>query len=123
VRAHRRAERPGDQRQRGQLLGAQGRAYAGTSPITRASGKSRVVLARHARNRRLADALYQWAFSALTCSASARALYDAQPQGGVVRDFASGWPRLNDTGGRLVVAGAMAQAAVQDADEAVGQGA
>jgi hypothetical protein len=31
--------------------------YAGTSPITRASGKHRVVLARYARNRRLADAL------------------------------------------------------------------
>ena len=49
--------------------------YAGTAPITRASGKSRVVLARYARNRRLADALYQWAFSALTRSpAPARAL-------------------------------------------------
>jgi hypothetical protein len=32
--------------------------YAGTAPITRASGKSRIVLARFARNRRLADALY-----------------------------------------------------------------
>jgi hypothetical protein len=40
--------------------------YAGTSPITRASGKSRVVLARYARNRRLADACYLWAFAALT---------------------------------------------------------
>ena len=38
--------------------------YAGTSPITRASGKHRVVLARYARNRRLADACYQWAFAA-----------------------------------------------------------
>ena len=52
--------------------------YAGTAPITRASGKSRVVLARYARNRRLADALYQWAFSALTRSPGARELYDAQ---------------------------------------------
>lgn len=50
--------------------------YAGTAPITRASGKSRVVLARVARNRRLSDALYQWAFSALTSSAGARAHYD-----------------------------------------------
>ena len=32
--------------------------YAGTSPITRASGKHRVVLARYARNRCLADACY-----------------------------------------------------------------
>lgn len=51
--------------------------YAGTAPITRASGTRRVVLARHARNRRLADACYQWAFSALGCSPGARAHYDA----------------------------------------------
>ena len=50
--------------------------YAGTSPITRASGTKRVVLARFARNRRMADATYLWAFSALTKSPGARALYD-----------------------------------------------
>ncbi len=42
--------------------------YAGTSPITKASGTRRVVLARLARNRRLADACYLWAFAALTAS-------------------------------------------------------
>ena len=52
------------------------RNYAGTSPITRASGKSHVVLARHMRNRRLADALDQWAFCSLTRSTGARAYYD-----------------------------------------------
>jgi hypothetical protein len=50
--------------------------YAGTSPITKASGRSHVVLARHARNRRLADALEQWAFCSLTASPGARAYYD-----------------------------------------------
>jgi hypothetical protein len=50
--------------------------YAGTSPITRASGKHRVVLARYARNRRLADATYMWAFAALSASPGARAFYD-----------------------------------------------
>jgi len=50
--------------------------YAGTSPITRSSGKSHVVLARYARNRRLADACYLWAFAALTASPGARAFYD-----------------------------------------------
>jgi transposase len=50
--------------------------YAGTSPITRASGKSHVVLARHARNKRLADACYLWAFAALTASPGARVFYD-----------------------------------------------
>ncbi len=52
------------------------RNYAGTSPITRASGKSHVVLARHRRNRRLADALDQWAFCSLSTSPGARAYYD-----------------------------------------------
>jgi transposase len=51
--------------------------YAGTAPITKASGTRRVVLARVARNRRLADACYQWAFCSLTASPGARALYDA----------------------------------------------
>jgi hypothetical protein len=51
--------------------------YAGTSPITRASGTRTVVLARYARNRHLADATHQWAFCALTASPGARAYYDA----------------------------------------------
>lgn len=50
--------------------------YAGTSPITKASGHSRVVLARFARNRRLGDACDQWAFCALTRSPGARRYYD-----------------------------------------------
>ena len=52
------------------------RNYAGTSPITKASGTRRVVLARYARNKRLADALHQQAFAALTASPGARAFYD-----------------------------------------------
>jgi len=50
--------------------------YAGTSPVTKASGHSRVVLARFARNRRLGDACDQWAFCALTHSPGARIYYD-----------------------------------------------
>ena len=52
------------------------RNYAGTSPITKTSGKSRAVLARHSRNKRLAGALDQWAFSSLLPSPGARAYYD-----------------------------------------------
>src|ERR1035437_281395 len=52
------------------------RNYAGTSPVTRASGKSKVVLARRHRNKRLADALHQWAFCSLNFSPGARAYYD-----------------------------------------------
>ena len=50
--------------------------YAGTSPLTIASGKKRAVLARHVRNRRLYDAIDQWAFCALANSPGARAFYD-----------------------------------------------
>lgn len=50
--------------------------YAGTSPLTIASGRKRAVLARHVRNKRLYDALDQWAFCALTRSPGARAFYD-----------------------------------------------
>jgi len=49
--------------------------YAGTSPITRASGTKKVVLARYARNRRLGDALQQWAFCSLRGSPGATAYY------------------------------------------------
>jgi transposase len=52
------------------------RNYAGTSPVTRASGKKRVVLARYVRNRHLADACYQWALCALNASPGAHAFYD-----------------------------------------------
>jgi transposase len=50
--------------------------YAGTSPLTVASGKKHVVLARYIRNQRLYDAIDQWAFSALSASPGARAFYD-----------------------------------------------
>lgn len=56
--------------------------YAGTSPITRASGKHRVVLARYARNRRLADACYLWAFASITVSPGARTYYDQRRAAG-----------------------------------------
>jgi hypothetical protein len=52
------------------------RRICGTSPVTKASGRSRVVLARFARNRRLGDALDQWAFCSITKSDGARKYYD-----------------------------------------------
>jgi transposase len=71
--------------------------YAGTSPITRASGRRTVVLARYARNRRLGDAVHQWAFCALTSSPGARAYYDLQRARGVGHHGA-----LRQLGNRLV---------------------
>ncbi|MBC7633850.1 transposase, partial [Aeromicrobium sp.] len=58
------------------------RAFAGTAPVTRASGRSRLVRARHIRNKRLADACHWWAFAMLTRSAGARAQYDRRRQVG-----------------------------------------
>jgi transposase len=52
--------------------------YAGTSPITRASGKKKAVMARFVHNDRLIDALMLQAQSALRASPGARAYYDKQ---------------------------------------------
>jgi transposase len=52
--------------------------YAATSPITRASGRKKVVAARFVHNDRLVDALMTQAFSALNASPGARAYYDHQ---------------------------------------------
>jgi hypothetical protein len=52
------------------------RNYAGTSPITRASGKKKLVAARYIHNDRLVDALRAQAFAALNASPGARACYD-----------------------------------------------
>jgi transposase len=71
--------------------------YAGTSPITKTSGKRRVVLARYARNKRLADATYQWAFASLTASPACRTFYDQRRAAGDTHHRA-----LRALGNRLV---------------------
>lgn len=50
--------------------------YAGTSPITRQSGKTRVVQARFVHNDRLVDALHLQASCALLHDSAVRACYD-----------------------------------------------
>lgn len=70
--------------------------YAGTSPITRASGNRSIALARFIRNRRLADALDQWAFCSLSSSPGARAFYDQRREAGdshhkALRALANRW--------------------------------
>ncbi len=57
--------------------------YAGTSPITRASGRKRVVMARYIHNDRLIDAVAQQAFCATNTSSGARAYYDRQRARGI----------------------------------------
>jgi transposase len=58
------------------------RAYAGTAPVTIASGRSHYVKARKVRNKRLADACHWWAFTTLTKSVGARAHYDRRRAAG-----------------------------------------
>ncbi len=71
--------------------------YAATSPITRASGKKKVIAARFIRNDRLTDALMAQAFTALTASPGARALYDAERASGAEHN-----PALRKLANRLV---------------------
>jgi hypothetical protein len=71
--------------------------YAGSSPITRASGRSKIVLARFVRSSRLADALHSRALSALTASPGARACHDQQRARGQGRNAA-----LRQVSNRLV---------------------
>jgi hypothetical protein len=71
--------------------------YAGTSPLTIASGRKRTVLARHVRNRRLYDAIDAWAFCAITRSPGARAYYEQHRAAGDLHHQA-----LRALGNRLV---------------------
>ena len=71
--------------------------YAGTSPLTVASGKKRAVLARRVRNRRLYAAIDQWALGAINASPGARAFYDQHRAAGDLHHQA-----LRALGNRLV---------------------
>ncbi|MEU4183875.1 IS110 family transposase [Micrococcus luteus] len=71
--------------------------YAATSPITIASGKKKIALARYVHNDRLIDALMGQAFAALNASPGARAYYDKQRQRGADHN-----PALRQLANRLV---------------------
>jgi transposase len=58
------------------------RAFAGTAPITRASGRSKSVRTRLVKNKRLADACHWWAFASITKSPGCRAHYDRRRAAG-----------------------------------------
>ncbi|TDC45363.1 IS110 family transposase, partial [Actinomadura sp. KC345] len=58
------------------------KAYAGSAPVTRASGKTTTITHRRVKNQRLAAAGYVWAFAALTASPGARAHYDRRRERG-----------------------------------------
>jgi transposase len=71
--------------------------YAGTSPLTVASGKKRAILARRVRNRRLYAAIDQWALGAINNSPGARTFYDQHRAAGDLHHQA-----LRALGNRLV---------------------
>ncbi|WP_204903370.1 IS110 family transposase [Mycobacterium riyadhense] len=71
--------------------------YAGTSPLTVASGRQKLVRARYVRNDRLYDAIDRWAFAALQCSPGVRAYYDQHRAAGDTHHQA-----LRALGNRLV---------------------
>jgi len=71
--------------------------YAGTSPLTIASGKKRAILARRVRNRRLYNAIDQWALGAINISPGARTFYDQHRAAGDLHHQA-----LRALGNRLV---------------------
>lgn len=58
------------------------KAYAGSAPITRASGKKTVVLHRYIKNKRLAAVGPIWALGSLRTSPGARRHYDARRAAG-----------------------------------------
>ena len=58
------------------------KAFAGSAPITRASGKKTIVLHRHIKNRRLAAVGPIWALGSLRASPGARRHYDSRRAAG-----------------------------------------
>ena len=58
------------------------RNYAGTSPLTVASGRKRTVRMRYIRNRRLGDATMLWAMCSLRASPGCRDFYDRRRAAG-----------------------------------------
>jgi transposase len=58
------------------------KSFAGSAPITRASGKKTIVRHRHIKNRRLATVGSIWALASLRSSPGARRHYDARRAAG-----------------------------------------
>lgn len=73
------------------------KCFAGTAPITRASGKKELVVRRRATNKWLLDACTWWGYTALRNSPGARRLYDAQRAAGKTH-----YQALRTVGNRLV---------------------
>ena len=53
------------------------RSLSGVAPVTRQSGKSKRVTQRRASHKRLVNAIYHWARTAIQCDPASRAKYEA----------------------------------------------
>jgi transposase len=72
------------------------RCYAGSAPVTRQSGKRKLVLMRNGCNQRLRNALYYWSFASIQKDAWAREYYTRQrasgnSHGGALRSLGDRW--------------------------------
>jgi hypothetical protein len=65
------------------------KAFAGTAPVTRASGSKKLITMRTVRNKRLGQAAYLWSLPLLAHSAGARAHYDRRRAAGDSHSAAS----------------------------------
>ena len=75
------------------------RTHGGTAPVTKQSGKQRLVTMRYACNQRLRTALYHWARVSTQHDAAARAYYAAlrgrgHSHGRALRSVADRWLRI-----------------------------
>lgn len=72
------------------------RCYAGSAPVTRQSGKRKVVLMRYACNQRLRNGLYYWTFASIQKDPWARESYKrlrarGHSHGGALRSLGDRW--------------------------------
>lgn len=72
------------------------RCYAGTAPITRQSGKKRVILMRQGCNERLRNAVYHWSRVSVVCDPKSKTLYaqmraKGHSHGRALRGIADRW--------------------------------
>jgi transposase len=72
------------------------RCYTGAAPVTRQSGKKKVVLMRQGCNERLRNALYHWSRVSVVCDPKSKAQYaqmraKGQSHGRALRGIADRW--------------------------------
>lgn len=75
------------------------RAYGGLAPVTKRSGKSKVVMMRHGCDHRLRNAFYHWARTSIQHDAAAKAYYAelrarGHRHGRALRSVADRWLRI-----------------------------